>query len=155
MMTVMVMSMFMLGACDTLQNHGNKELIGAGSGAVLGGLLGSRIGDGNGQLWATGAGALLGTYLGSEIGKSLDRADKQYMSNAVQGAQSAPLGEPISWSNPDSGNSGDVTPTKDGYTDSGKYCREFLQKIYIDGKEESAYGVACQQPDGNWKIVNS
>ena len=154
-MMMMFVSIFALGACETntFQNRGSKELVGTGAGAVVGGLLGSKIGDGSGQLWATGAGALLGAYLGNEIGKSLDSADKAQMSNAVYEAQSAPVGEPISWNNPDSGNSGQVVATKDGYTASGSYCREFQQTVYIGGKEESAYGQACQQPDGSWQIV--
>ena len=32
------------------------------------------------------------------------------------------------------------------------YCREFQKKIFIDGHPEHAYGVACRQPDGTWKI---
>lgn len=33
-------------------------------------------------------------------------------------------------------------------------CREFQQKILIDGKEQSAYGTACRQPDGSWRVVS-
>lgn len=33
------------------------------------------------------------------------------------------------------------------------YCREFQRDIIIDGKPERAYGTACLQPDGSWKIV--
>ena len=153
-MMMTVISMFGLSGCQTLQNSGTKEMVGTGAGAVVGGLLGSKVGGGSGQLWATGAGALLGAYLGNEVGKSLDRADKQYMNNAVYEAQSAPVGEPITWSNPESGNSGSVVATKDGYSASGSYCREFQQTVYIGGQEQSAYGQACQQPDGSWKIVN-
>ena len=151
---MMVFSTFALSACETYQGAGNKQLIGAGSGAVLGGILGSKMGGGSGQLWATGAGVLIGTLVGSEIGKSLDVADKQQMSNATYEAQNAPIGEPISWNNPESGNSGEVVATKDGYSASGKYCREYQQKIYVGGKEETAYGTACQQADGSWEIVN-
>lgn len=150
---MMVVSSFALSACQTLQGTGNKQLIGAGTGAILGGVLGSNVGDGSGQLWATGAGALLGAWAGSEIGKSLDKADQQYMSNATYEAQSAPIGEPISWNNPESGHGGEVVATKDGYSASGKYCREFQQTVYIGGQEETAYGQACQQPDGSWQIV--
>jgi hypothetical protein len=32
------------------------------------------------------------------------------------------------------------------------YCREFQKQIIIDGRTEQAYGVACRQPDGTWKI---
>ncbi len=151
---MMIISTFALGSCETFQGKGNKELIGAGSGAVIGGILGSKIGDGSGQLWATGAGVLIGTLVGSEIGRSLDEADKQHLAQATYEAQSAPIGEPISWNNPESGNSGEVVATRDGYSASGKYCREYQQTIYVGGREESAYGTACQQPDGSWEIVN-
>lgn len=149
----MVLSSMALTACETLDTTGNKQLIGTGSGAIIGGILGSKIGDGSGQLWATGAGALVGALLGSEIGKSLDKADQGYASQANYEATSAPIGEPVSWSNPQSGNHGTVIPTREGTSASGNYCREFQQTIYVGGREESAYGVACQQPDGTWKIV--
>lgn len=151
---MMAGSALSLSACETLQNSGNKEMIGTGGGAVLGGILGSQIGDGSGQLWATGAGALLGAFLGGEIGRSLDKADKAYMNQAMYQAQSAPVGEPIAWNNPESGNAGQVVATKEGYTASGVQCREFQNTVYIGGKEETAYGTACLQPDGSWKIVN-
>ncbi len=154
-MTIMVLCAFTLSACETFQGAGTKQVVGAGTGAVVGGLLGSKIGDGSGQLWATGAGALLGTYLGNEIGKSLDKADMQYVNNAAVQAQQAPIGEPISWNNPESGNYGEIIATKDGYTPAGSYCREFQQTVYIGGKEETAYGTACKQDDETWKIVNS
>lgn len=35
----------------------------------------------------------------------------------------------------------------------GAYCREFQQSVLIDGRYQPAYGVACQQPDGDWRIV--
>lgn len=151
---MMAFSVLALSACESIQNAGNKELIGTGSGAVVGGILGSQIGDGSGQLWATGAGAIIGAFLGGEIGRSLDKADRSAIMQASHRAQTAPIGEPISWNNPDSGNSGSVIPTKEGYSASGKYCREFQQTIYVGGREENAFGVACRQPDGSWQIMN-
>jgi surface antigen len=151
---MMVFASLGLTACQTLQGAGTKQTIGTGGGALIGGILGSKVGGGSGQLWATGAGALVGALVGSEIGKSLDAADRGYMSNATQQAQQAPVGEPISWNNPDSGNSGQIVATKDGYSSSGKYCREYQQTIYVGGQEETAYGTACRQPDGSWQVVN-
>jgi len=43
------------------------------------------------------------------------------------------------------------------YTESRKepaYCREYTRKIIVDGKEEMAYGTACLQDNGNWRIMN-
>ncbi len=142
-----------LGACNTLQGAGNKQIIGTGAGAVAGGLLGSQVGGGKGQLWATGAGVLLGGLLGSEIGASLDNADRAMAQQAQQRAYSVPVGETISWSNPQSGNHGTYTPRRDGYSSSGRYCREYQQDIVVGGKRQSGYGTACQQPDGSWEIV--
>jgi len=34
------------------------------------------------------------------------------------------------------------------------YCREYMKKIVINGKEARAYGTACLQDNGSWRIVN-
>lgn len=143
-----------LGACNTTQGVGTKQGVGALGGAVLGGLAGSQVGSGSGQLWATGAGVLLGGLLGSEIGSSLDRADMAYANQANNRAYSAPIGETISWNNPESGNYGTVTPTRDGYRSGGSYCREYQQTIVVNGRNQTGYGTACQKPDGSWEIVS-
>lgn len=151
--TLMIAAVFSLAACETLNSRGNKELAGGAGGAVLGGLAGSQIGSGSGQMWATGAGVLLGALIGSEIGSSLDKADMMYAKKANTTAYEAPIGETVTWNNPDSGNYGQVTPVRDGYSSAGRYCREYQQTIVVGGKEQSAYGTACQQPDGSWEIV--
>lgn len=151
---MMVVASMSLAACESIQNGGTKQTVGTAGGAVLGGILGSKVGGGSGQLWATGAGALIGALVGSEIGQSLDRADQQYLGQANTTAQSAPIGETITWNNPESGNYGSVTPTRDGYADSGVYCREYQQTIVVGGQEQVGYGTACQQADGTWQILN-
>jgi len=153
-LVLMALSTVSLGACETMDGTNTKQILGTGSGALIGGVLGSKVGGGSGQLWATGAGALAGALIGGEIGKSLDSADQKYASEAVYQAQTAPVGEPISWNNPQSGNYGTITPVKDGYSASGKYCREYQQTIYVGGRQETAHGQACQQPDGTWQIIN-
>jgi surface antigen len=44
-----------------------------------------------------------------------------------------------------------VTPVRT-YQSGGTYCREFQSNVVIGGKDEKAYGTACRQPDGSWKI---
>lgn len=153
LLTAMILSVGLAG-CESMQGAGTKQKVGAVGGAVLGGTLGSKVGKGNGQLWATGIGVLLGALVGSEVGKSLDKADMVYAQRANHQAHSAPLGEEISWNNPESGNSGSVTPTRDGKDTAGRYCREYQQTIYVGGQQETGYGIACQQPDGSWEIVS-
>ena len=153
-LTVTLISSMALASCTTLQQGGQKELVGAATGAVLGGILGSKIGDGTGQLYATGIGVLLGTLVGSELGRSLDKADVAHATRANTQAHTAPLGEEIAWNNPETGNSGSVTAVKDGNDTAGRYCREYQQTIFVGGKQETGYGIACQQPDGSWQIVS-
>lgn len=143
-----------LAGCQTGgTGMGTKETVGTLGGAVAGGLLGSQIGGGTGKLVATGVGTLLGAYLGNQLGSSLDRADQAYASQAEQRAYGAPIGQSISWNNPQSGNSGTVVPVRDGTMADGSYCREFQTTIVVGGKSERAMGTACRQPDGSWKIV--
>jgi hypothetical protein len=65
-------------------------------------------------------------------------------------ATTAPVGQPITW---DDGNaSGSVTTARQGQDAAGNQCREFQQEVTIGGQTEQAYGTACLQPDGSWKI---
>ena len=152
-LVLMVIGALSMSACQTLQGAGAKESIGSLSGAAIGGILGSKVGGGSGQLWATGAGAVIGGLIGKDIGRSLDNADRGYLNTANNQAHSAPVGETVAWNNPESGNSGTVTTTRDGYSTAGRYCREYQQTIVVGGREERAYGTACQQADGSWEIV--
>ena len=145
-----VLVLVFAAACS---GQGEKQKVGTGTGAVLGGLLGAQFGSGTGQLIATGAGVFIGALIGSEVGKSMDEVDRMKANQAINRAHSAPIGETITWNNPDSGNSGTVTPMRDGTTASGAYCREFQQTVTIGGETEQAFGTACRQPDGSWQIV--
>ncbi len=150
-MAVMAVTL-LLPACQA-QNMGTKEGVGTLGGAAVGGLLGSQVGKGSGKLAATAAGVVLGGWLGNEIGASLDKADRAELSTATQRAYTAPVGQQITWNNPQSGNAGTITPVRDGYANDGAYCREFQQTITVGGQKQQGYGRACQQPDGSWKIV--
>lgn len=146
--------LFSTVACS--QRTGPKETGGALIGAGLGGLAGSQIGSGTGQLAAVGLGVLLGGLLGSEVGRSLDKADQAYAARTTQKAlEHNPTGERSQWRNPDSGHSGAVTPVRTYERNDGQPCREFQQVVTIGGKSEQAYGTACRQADGTWKIVDN
>ncbi|MBP2313142.1 RT0821/Lpp0805 family surface protein [Azospirillum soli] len=134
--------------------YGTKQTVGTLGGAVAGGLVGSRFGGGTGKMVAVGLGTLLGAYAGSEFGKSLDRADETYAQQAASQAYAAPLGQTVQWNNPQSGNYGTITPTRDGYSNTGAYCREYQQTVYVNGRAQQASGQACQQPDGTWRIMS-
>lgn len=141
----------LLAACSN--DYGPKQTGGTILGGIGGAVAGAQFGKGSGNLAMTAIGTLLGAFVGSEVGKSLDRADQQYAAQAEVRAHAAPMGQTITWNNPDSGNSGTYTPTRDGRDQAGNYCREYQSTLSIGGQSEQAYGTACRQPDGSWKVV--
>ena len=133
-------------------DFGPKTGVGAALGAAGGGLLGAAAGGG-----ATGiaAGVLLGGLLGGATGSYLDDQDRRTAAATTQQAlNDKPSGTTTAWRNPDSGNSGSVTPVRTYQTATGQYCREFEQTVTIGGKPQKSYGTACRQPDGSWQIVS-
>lgn len=138
-------------APGTGPNQQGGTLLGAGTGA----LIGSAFGHGHGRLAAVAVGTLAGAMVGQEIGRSLDQQDNQEMERtAQQSLETLPSNQTGSWHNPDNDHSGTLTPTRTYQTAQGNYCREYLQTVVVAGNEESAYGTACREPDGSWKIIN-
>ncbi len=141
-----------LAACA----DGTKEGIGTIAGAGLGAWAGSAIdNNGSGGVVAVAAGTLIGGLIGNQIGKGLDKVDRMESGKAQYGAlENDRSGDTRRWYNPDTGNGGSYTPQPAYQNKSGQYCREFQQNITVGGKNETAYGTACRQADGTWKVVN-
>lgn len=132
----------------------SKQDLGMGLGAIGGGIIGSTMGGGNGRIATTIAGALLGGFAGSSIGRSLDSADAAAANRAAQQAlENNQPGQSMPWKNNESGHYGSITPQAPYQTADGTYCREYQQNIVVGGKTQNAYGRACRQPDGSWKII--
>src|SRR5919109_946604 len=140
---------FLLMGCEST---GPKSAVGGLGGAAAGGLLAAALG---GKGTAIAAGTILGGLVGGAIGDRLDAADRQRANAAAaQALESTPSGQSVAWRNPDSGNTGAVTPVRTYQTATGQYCREYTQTITIGGEKHKSYGTACREPDGSWKIVN-
>ncbi len=135
---------------------GPKEQAGTAAGAVTGAALGWGLGKGHrDQTAAVVLGTFLGGILGQRIGQRLDEADQAMARNSVGYAlEYNPTGISTTWRNPDSGNTGYTVPTRTYESDSGAPCREYTTTVVVGGQNESAYGTACRQQDGSWKIVN-
>lgn len=150
--TLILFTVFILSACasNTWQEN-QKAIIGGAGGAVAGGLIASAL-DANtaGVL----GGMILGGLIGGAIGNRMDATDRREANKAArQALESAPVGTTTSWHNPDSGNSGTIMPTRTYQAQNGEYCREYRQTVTISDETQEAYGTACRQPDGKWRIV--
>jgi surface antigen len=62
-----------------------------------------------------------------------------------------PPGQPIVWSNPEGKTAGTATPQP---ANQGDQCREYQTTITIAGRPQAAWGIACRQADGSWRLVN-
>lgn len=131
----------------------SNEQIGGLVGAAAGAAIGSQIGSGTGRTIAIAAGTLLGYWAGSTVARRLTSQDRAQMSRTQSAALATNSnGQTSRWKNPQSGNSGTVTPTTTYKTAQGSTCRTFSESITAGGQTDTASGTACQQPDGSWRV---
>lgn len=145
-----------LAACAGPDGRISKQTIGAGVGAAAGAGVGSLIGAGGGNTAAIIVGGVLGALIGSEIGRTMDENDRLLAEQAAQDAlETYPSNAVNTWRNPDSGHSGTVTPgPQTASSTAERPCRNYTSTIQVDGRYETAEGVACRDPrTGRWQIV--
>jgi surface antigen len=137
-----------LMGCETNQDTGTVV------GAIAGGLIGNQFGSGSGRVAATMAGVVVGGIVGNEIGRKLDDRDRQLAREAEYDAwERGPPGRPVRWRNPDNGRYGEIT-AEDYYERGGSRCRNFVHKVWIDGRPQTMRGTACRNGDGTWTQVS-
>ncbi len=128
--------------------------LGSIAGAAAGTAVGAQVGAGLGRQIAIGAATRAGSLVGKDIGSQMDKAALQRAQRAQNRALNAPVGQQITWNSPSSKASGRVQSTQQGtHNQTGQTCRAFTHDITIDGKDEQLTGIACQEPDGSWKVV--
>ena len=147
---VVAISLLSSGCAANNWNENQKAIIGGAGGAAAGGLIASAL---DASTAGVLGGAILGGLIGGAIGNRMDAADRREANRATYHAlESAPTGNTQTWKNPDSNNSGSITPTSTYQAQNGQYCREYEQTITVSGETRQAYGTACRQSDGTWKV---
>ena len=139
-----------LGGC-----MGSNELAGTTLGGIAGGVIGNQFGDGDGKVAATALGAVVGASVGGALGRSLDEQSRAMADQATHLALTSSGQEPIVWENPaNSGGpaAGQVRVVRVGSNASGQPCREYVSTVRIAGESQDAYGIACREADGSWRI---
>lgn len=127
----------------------NNQDVGVIAGSIVGGIIGSQVGDGEGRVAATAVGAVAGSIIGGNIGASMDELNRMKMSEALEDTKT---NHSRSWVDPDNNAKYTVKPTKTVY-EKDTVCRNFTMSVVIDGKLETASGVACRGENGGWDIV--
>ena len=135
--------------------HQRVDPAGVIGGAVIGGLLGNALGHGGGRAGATIAGVVVGGAVGAALTSHLNCEDRGYAYKTyVNGFNAGRPNSRYEWRNPNNGNYGEFE-VRDYYKDpDGFRCANYMQRIFVDGRPETASGRACQQPDGTWAIMS-
>lgn len=143
-----------LSASACSWNEKRTETLGGVVGGVMGAVLGSKMGKGTGKSVGIALGATLGTMWGQDIAKGMSDVDKVFHERTTSDSlEYGKPGEEVSWSNPDSGNSGTVAAGETYKNDTGEDCRTFETTVQVDGEDRTAEGTACRTPGGEWQVV--
>lgn len=160
-----------LAMLTAIPQQANAGTMGCLLGAGAGGFGGSQLGGGKGKLALTA----LGTLLGCGVGSSIQDSDQQRYQQQYQPRQQyqpqrrnysmdysydtrrVPYSQPryyqpqpryrqqpqIVWQQP-----------QQRVVRNSRYCREFQTEVIVAGYPQPAYGTACRQPDGSWKVTS-
>ncbi len=128
----------------------NRDLLGLALDAAAGGAFGTQVGKGGGKTAAVIGGTVLGALVGGSLGRAMDQVDQNCVGQALERAED---GQTIVWNNPGTGAGYRLTPKKTYKDAQNRYCREYITKGTIGGKEQQLYGKACRQPDGSWELI--
>jgi len=130
---------------------GDASLIGAATGAAIGGVLGSQIlRHGPGQILTTAAGIGTGATVGDAAGRSFDQSTRAPVANAPLYTDSPSLQFTSAAPNY-------VAPPAPPPTyideEAQTYCRPYSRLVNLKGSAYETYGTACLQADGSWRIM--
>jgi surface antigen len=125
------------------------------AGALLGGVLGNAAGGRGDRGGATAAGVIAGGAIGAALTNKMDCGDRSYAYQTYSlGFNGGRPGASYQWTNPENRHRGEMR-VLDYYDDEDDFrCAVFTQTVYINNRPEEARGRACQQPDGNWAIID-
>jgi surface antigen len=99
---------------------------------------------------------LIGLLPVAASAQALDPADSAFRNQAFAQAWAAPVGATASWSNPVTGNHGDVKPVRESRrSNSGEPCRELVESLTINGEVRQGTTAGCRGADNGWHIVQS
>jgi len=136
-------------ACSTNTRNENTT-IGAATGAVAGGLLGT-LAKGSGSGWVIAGGAIVGALIGGLIGHSMDSTDTTNINTTMDKND---INTPSNWTNEKTGVWYKIIPTSGMITYKGNpNCRHYVAYAKNHHKMTKTKGIACRMDDGMWQQV--
>ncbi|HEX7013560.1 MAG TPA: RT0821/Lpp0805 family surface protein [Steroidobacteraceae bacterium] len=133
-----------------IEGHCNRKEIGTVLGAVVGGAIGSQVGEGSERTVAIIVGSVLGAVIGREIGESMDDGDRACIGHTLE---LVPVGKSVRWVNEKTRVAYVVSPLAPAKGDA-KNCRRFKLEVSLDGRSKLSERRACRDEHGAWSIVD-
>jgi surface antigen len=130
------------GNCD-------RRAIATALGGITGALIANRVADDDNRTVATLIGAAAGALIGNRIGRNIDKADEACVGHALELGET---GQPVSWTNEDTGVSYQVVPGAARDRD-GSTCREFAFTAVTGSERSTRRSLGCESEPGVWQIV--
>ncbi len=131
-----------------IEGRCNRDDIGTVAGAVIGGAIGSQVGDDSHRAVAIVIGSVLGAVVGREIGKDLDDRDRACVGHSLELVQG---GQRVRWTNVQTGVGYLLTPVAAAAGDASN-CRRFTLKTTSGSKMRTTERLACRSGEGTWAI---
>jgi surface antigen len=144
---VLILSALLAG-CGTTDE---KPTIGSVAGSLTGGLIGGKSGRGAHKAPSPEAAALFEAWAASDLGRRLEDRDRVIAAEAEFDAlENGAPGTVREWHNPATGRRGTVTPGA-AYSVNQYTCRDFVDAVAFEERQEIHRATACRQPDGSWR----
>ena len=94
--------------------------------------------------------SLSGGLMGQKLGAAFDKSDRPLALEAeYKSLEQTPAGVPAAWTNPKTGNSGEVIAAQP-YRVGSQNCRQYTHTFNVGVTPQSAKGTACRNADGSW-----
>lgn len=143
----LTLTLFILAGCQTTKAQ-NAALIGTLAGATVGALTFKN--KNSGAAIGAGTGLLVGYLVGNEMEK-MDGYDKAQISQTLE---HIPPGHTKEWVNPKSNRRYEAKPKRAKKNKHGRITRDItLRAQMANGEYETIYAKAYRQPDGSWQLV--
>lgn len=100
------------------------------------------------------AGCIAGGDGGGDLYAGLTERDVDLAVETLQSAlEGQPNGTPARWENTESGNGGAIEPVNAYVTTGGYACRDYIERLRVEGREGRYRNTACRDESGRWVWV--
>ncbi|MHA7001862.1 RT0821/Lpp0805 family surface protein [Aeromonas schubertii] len=83
--------------------------------------------------------------------QEMNEADVRLANQTLQQAlQERSKGETLTWSNVENRHFGSITPLRTFRQQSGLYCRDYREDLYIGTRHQTWQDTACRHHSGRW-----